>query len=70
MLMTPQERKISRMLNLMEANVRLDEGEDTFSMSNCAFGITVCADFEFNPFFMAGPFNSEYVHHVLRPVSY
>lgn len=66
-----KEKKYVRMLNLMEANVRLEDGCDSFLLSNCVFGITVCADFIFYPVFFHNTFGkSRYEHHVQKSIAY
>ena len=66
-----KEKKYIRLMNLIEANVRLEEGCGGFSLSDCVFGISICADFVFYPVFFHNTLgNSRYEHHVQKAAAY
>lgn len=65
-----QEKKYVRMLNLMEVNIRHAEGCEEFCMADCVFGITICADFEFDSFFFSSTQKDSYEHHVRKSIAY
>lgn len=66
-----REKKYIRLMNIIEANIHLESGCESFSMGQCVLGITLCADFEFFPIFAANPFSSgRYEHHVLKSAAY
>ena len=63
-----REKKYTRMLNLIEANTRLTDGD--FLMSQCVFGISVRADFVFYPVFFHSAGMGRYEHHVHMSIAY
>lgn len=66
-----REKKYIRLMNIIEANIHLESGCESFSMGQCVLGITLCADFEFFPIFAANPFSDgRYEHHVLKSIAY
>lgn len=66
-----REKKYIRLMNIIEANIHLESGCESFSMGQCVLGITLCADFEFFPVFAANPFSDgKYEHHVLKSAAY
>lgn len=71
LLGTVGEKKYIRMLNVIEANIRLEDGCRDFFMDDCVFGISVCADFVFYPLFFSDLSGEpRYVHHVRKSIVY
>ena len=71
LLTVSKEKKYVRLINLIEANTRLEEGGEGFNAGLCVFGISICADFTFSPFFYyAGTGRKQYEHHVSKSVAY
>ena len=67
----PTEKKCIRLLNIIEANVRLEENCSSFMLEQCVLGITINADFKFGSFFGANPTSGGfYEHHVLKSCAY
>ena len=65
------------MLALMEKTASesvapyLEEGCGSFLLSNCVFGISVCADFIFYPVFFHNTLGKpRYEHHVRKSIAY
>lgn len=66
-----RDKKYIRLLNLIEANTRLEDGCDSFLLKDCVLGIGVCADFVFYPLFYPNILgNNSYEHHVRRFIAY
>ena len=51
MFTTNREKKLSRVLNLAEANIRQVEGYSNFSISNCIFGLSCQFDYSISSIF-------------------
>ena len=66
-----KDKKYIRLMNIIEANTRLVDGCGSFTLANCVFGISVCADFVFYPVFFPHTFGKgRYEHHVRKSVAY
>lgn len=71
LLSISKEKKYIRLMNIIEANIRLEEGCGSFLLSNCVFGISVCADFIFYPVFFHNTLGKpRYEHHVRKSIAY
>jgi len=51
MLTTDREKKLSRVLNLIESNIRQIEGYSNFNISNCIFGLSCQIDYTISSIF-------------------
>ncbi len=71
LLTVNREKKYIRLINLIEANTRLEDGGQDFNAGLCVFGISICADFTFLPFFYGlGTGRRQYEHHVSKSIAY
>ena len=71
LLTVNREKKYIRLINLIEANTRLEDGGQDFNAGLCVFGISICADFTFSPFFYGpGTGKRQYDHHVSKSIAY
>ena len=66
LLFTQDGEVLERMIRLMQENIRMEKGYETFSMQDCYYGMTGIASFEISGLFIGRPKGIQNIQHYFQ----